>query len=480
MRRKFIINLALLLFLNLLIKPFWIFGIDMTVQNLVGAEQYGFYFPLFNFSVILNILLDLGINNFNNRNIAQNNQLLSKHLSNIMVLKLTLGVVYFFVASVVAVIIGWGWKEFQLLLFLLFNQLLASFTLYFRSNLSALHLFKIDSLISVFDRVLAIIICGTILLIHYKENTFRIEWFVYAQTAAYALTALTAFFFLLSKTDYMRMKFDSRFSLAILKQSYPYALLMLLMIFYIRVDAIMIERLLPDGKEQAGIYAHSFRILDAASMFAYLFAALLLPIFAKMIKNKEPIDKLVRLSFLLLFVPTFIVSATCYVYSHEIIGLLYREHIVVSGNIFAVLILSFIPISSSYIFGTLLTANGNLKQMNLMAAGGMVLNVVLNLILIPKMYAYGAAVASLITQLATAAAQVFIARHIFHLRLNIKTLLHLILFAGGVCALSFFGHQLPVKWFFSFGMIVICSVLLAFATKIFKIKSLLRILKDEK
>jgi len=48
MQRKFITNLGLLILLNLLIKPFWVFGIDRTVQNIVGAEDFGFYFTIFN------------------------------------------------------------------------------------------------------------------------------------------------------------------------------------------------------------------------------------------------------------------------------------------------------------------------------------------------------------------------------------------------------------------------------------------------
>ena len=79
MRKKFIINLAFLLLLNLLIKPFWIFGVERSVQNIVGSAEFGFYFSLFNFSLLLNIILDLGITNFNNRNISQNPQLLRKH-----------------------------------------------------------------------------------------------------------------------------------------------------------------------------------------------------------------------------------------------------------------------------------------------------------------------------------------------------------------------------------------------------------------
>ena len=85
--RKFITNLLILLCLNLLIKPFWILGIDRTIQNTVGTESYGFYFAIFNLTFLFNILLDFGITNFNNKNIAQNNHLLNKHFSGITLLR---------------------------------------------------------------------------------------------------------------------------------------------------------------------------------------------------------------------------------------------------------------------------------------------------------------------------------------------------------------------------------------------------------
>jgi len=57
------------------------------VQNVVGAAEYGFYFSLFSFSNILNILLDFGYNKFtNNRAIARDHANLSSYLSNIVIL----------------------------------------------------------------------------------------------------------------------------------------------------------------------------------------------------------------------------------------------------------------------------------------------------------------------------------------------------------------------------------------------------------
>ncbi|MBK7429569.1 MAG: oligosaccharide flippase family protein [Bacteroidetes bacterium] len=103
----FVTNLGLVLLLNLLIKPYWIIGIDRNVQIAVGTEQYGFYYAIFSFSFILNILLDFGITNFNNKNISQNNHLLSKHLSSIIVLRIMLAVIFALVTFSVGLLIDY-------------------------------------------------------------------------------------------------------------------------------------------------------------------------------------------------------------------------------------------------------------------------------------------------------------------------------------------------------------------------------------
>ena len=71
MQKKFFSNLIWLIFFNLLIKPYAIFGIDAEVQNRVGTETYGMYFTLLNFTLLFNILLDVGITNYNTRYVAQ-------------------------------------------------------------------------------------------------------------------------------------------------------------------------------------------------------------------------------------------------------------------------------------------------------------------------------------------------------------------------------------------------------------------------
>ena len=54
MKQKFVWNLFLIVILNLLIKPFYIIGIDAEVINRVGLTEYGNYFALINLSFLFN------------------------------------------------------------------------------------------------------------------------------------------------------------------------------------------------------------------------------------------------------------------------------------------------------------------------------------------------------------------------------------------------------------------------------------------
>jgi O-antigen/teichoic acid export membrane protein len=461
----------------LLIKPFWIFGIDRTVQNMVGDESYGMYFALFNFSLLLNILLDVGITNFNNKNIAQHNFLLKKHLSNIVGLKFMLAIVYAVFSITVATVIGWGKVQMHLLFFLIFNQFLISFTLYLRSNISGLHLFRTDSILSVLDRSLMIAICSVLLFSGYFRSQFTIEWFVYAQTVAYLLTAIITFIIVLKKSGKINIRFNPKFFIVFLRKSYPYALLILLMSFYNRIDGVMLERMLPEtiGQQQAGIYAQAFRLLDAVSMFGVMVAGLLLPIFAKMIKQREPVGQMIKLSFTFLFVTAVVVAVSSIFYCNEIMEVLYHSNTEHSSEILGILMTGFIGIATTYVFGTLLTANGSMKQLNWMAFTGMVINVSLNLALIPEYQAFGSAYASLFTQLVTAGAQVILATIIFKLKPNYLFLTKLLAFVGATIVFAIASKQFGT-WFYGYLFMISASVLLSFFLRLFNIGGLYKLI----
>ncbi len=418
MKKRFLTNLALLILLNLLIKPFWFFGIEVGVQNRVGEEMYGFYFSLFNFAFILNILLDLGINNFNNRAISRESDHLKDYLAAIVPLKLVLSLVYAGLVFAAGKIIGYSSDQFKMLWILIGNQFLASFILYFRTNISGLQYFRTDSLLSVLDRSLMILFTGLLLWGNILKEPFKIEWFVYAQSLSYILTLITVATIVRFRSGSFLHRVSYKRSLEVLRMSYPFALLILLMSLFNRVDSVMLERILENGKQEAGIYAQSFRIFDAASQFSLLFAALLLPMFSRMIKLEEDVNDLVRTALPLLMVAGITLAISCNFYRVNIIDKLYLDPAAHSSTIFGILMVGFLFVSTSYIYGTLLTANNNLRQLNMVAGITVILNVSLNLILIPRYQSVGAAISSLISQGFYAIAQLVLTRKIMKISMN--------------------------------------------------------------
>lgn len=493
MHKKFLQNLALLLFLNLLVKPFWILGIDRQVQNVVGTDQYGFYFSIFNFSFLFFIFLDLGITNFNNRNIAQNNQLLNKHLAGIASLKLLLGILYGIIIFMMGLIIGYKGEQLYLLAWVGLNQFLLSFILYLRSNISGLLLFKTDSFLSVLDRLLMIGFVSVLLWTGLFSQPFKIEWYVYAQTLAYGVTLLAALVAVLHKSGKLKLHWNTTFFLLIIKKSLPFALLVLIMSFYNRIDSVLLERLLPKplGSEQAGVYAQAYRLLDAGQNFSYLFAVLLLPLFSKMINEGESIARLVRISFSIIITGSLLIAITSSFYGKEIMHLMYSQNsgetlthylgrIDQSQHIFKLLMFSFVAVSSNYIFGTLLTANNNLKTLNLIAFAGLLTNLILNFILIPRFYAVGSAYASLSAQLLTASLQMGFAFRYFHFDFTRSWVIRFFIIMALIVSMGFVIQRYSI-WSWSINLTILFSfgLLVAFLLKLLNIKEFITILTSD-
>lgn len=486
MNSRFLKNILFLLFINLLVKPFWILGVDRTVQNIVGDASYGTYLAIFNFSYLFYIILDIGLTNYNSKEIAQNNSLLSKYFVGISQAKIFLSIAYFIIIFVIGLIIGYNTEQMKLLAVVGLNQVLLSFVLYVRSNISALLLFKTDSILSVLDRVLMILICSFLLWSGiFPKSDFNIYWFVYSQTVSYVITLIIAIYIVLKHTGELTIKFNFPFVLMIIKKSLPYALLVLLMSFYNRLEPVLIERILPKDISaiQAGIYARAYRLFDAGNNISYLFSVILLPLFAAVIKKGEDLQALVKQSFGLMLTMTCIIAIVCIFYSQNLMELLYtiqdnesietyNLRITESSNILKILMGSFVSISVTYIFGTLLTANGNLKQLNIVAAVGVVINLTLNFLFIPVFEAKGAAMTSLCVQFATCAIQFFIAKRIFNLKFGISFWISILSFIILLVTTTSLLKSSDMYWLTSFIISLGLGIVLAFITKMLDFKEL--------
>lgn len=463
----------------MLIKPIFVLWIDVSVQNAVGAEKYGTFFSLYNLSLIFNILLDVGITNFNNRNIAQHPFLLSKYYGKLIGIRFVLFISYFIIVSSIALISDYNKEEYYLLIFLLINQLLLQFILYLRSNISGLMLFTKDTVISVLDRLILIVLVGGLLLSKYD---FKIEWYIYSHTISYFITCTLAFAIVCNNIkSKIRIKIKKEYFFLIFKKSFPFALLILFMSIYNRFDGFIIERILDTGKEKTGIFAQAFRLLDAYSMIGFLFAGLLLPIFSKIIKQKADLSEIFKISFILLIFPSIFFSFTIFFYSKNILSLLYQNHLNESAQLIKILIFSSIPISVSYITGTLLTAAGKLKFLNKLAFTACLFNIISNIVLLKIMGINGAAITSVITQTFVVISQLIFIQKKYKIKIKLKLNLLILYFILYLFALKFLIQYLNfnINIWFEISIFILTGSLFLIVIAKNKIKTILNYIKSK-
>jgi O-antigen/teichoic acid export membrane protein len=419
--RSFYSNLFFSLGLNLLVKPISIFAIDAAVQNIVG-QQYGIYFAFFNFSLIISIVFDFGVNNYSTRLSAQNLPEAKKLFSTILGLRFLLMLGYLAGIGLLKVFITLSWTEYRLILLLGLNQFLIANISFFRSYFAGLQRFRIDAFLSVLDRLLLIISVGYIIYVY--PDGFKlidIESYSIYQFMCYALSFIVAgslaIYYIRPKLEWPRLSE----LLPVVKKSLPFALLIVLMMLYSRLDALLLLHFSVNGQQEAAYYAQAFRLIDALYMFAMVFAGLLFPMFAKMLKeNPSAIAPLVSQASKLLLGSSLAFIVFSLLRGGLLIDQIYSDTSVDSGGILFLLSIAFFGMASNLIYGSLLTANGSLKMLNIISFGGFLVNISLNLILIPKVLNGGAVIAAgvaALTQILVAMVQAIYCKRLFALPL---------------------------------------------------------------
>jgi len=414
--RTFVKNLLWLQALNWLVKPIWILWIERTVQVQLGNEWYGRYFVHFNLGLLFAVLLDAGLNAYVSREVASKGRL--ENRNRVLGLRLFFGAIYVALVGIVAYQQQLDWR---ILAIVVVNQILASVLLLMRAVIQGRQLFISDGFLSVADRLIAIILSAWFL---FGSNSFiglnGIVIFLLAQTAGYAVAVLLGWYLLRfegNRTDYPADEITEvptfgRWT----REVIWFVAMALFMSVFTRIDALMIRNLSPDlmgylglesGYFQAGIYAQSYRLLDAGLIFSTLMSTQLLPIFSKNIKEGKDNTVYVWLSFRLVWFVGLVALFTAYIFGDEILEILYGAKweggpetalALHSHRIFVYLMGTFVAMSSIHVFGTFITAEGRMKWLTVLALMAMMLNIGVNFWLIPKYGASGAGISALITQ----------------------------------------------------------------------------------
>lgn len=238
MSRSFVKNLLWLQVLNWAVKPLWILLIEREVQLRLGDAWYGQYYVLFNAALLFAVVLDAGLANYTAREIASKNAW-SRPLR-LFGLRLGLGAFY---ALLVLGLGLWQGLPLGLLLWVSGNQIMASTVLLLRAVLQGQHRFKADAILSISDRLVALIACSYFLWSGSFEFSALsgLQYFVAAQSIGYAASLALGLSLVLSRPPTLEDSSEHQSWLSWLGSFKWYSLMALLMTLYTRLDVLLLN-----------------------------------------------------------------------------------------------------------------------------------------------------------------------------------------------------------------------------------------------
>jgi len=252
--------------------------------------------------------------------------------------------------------------------------------------------------------------------------------------------------------------------------SLPFAAMGLFNYMYEKVNVLILFSM--KGAVEAGYYGGAAKVIEILNAFV---VAIMAPVYPRLsvIINTESKEKAVRVINLSVKYLAF-AAAPCALFvsalSSDWTNLLLGAKFQHSAPALALLIWTIFLMCMHIIPGYALNSARLTKLVTLVYG----INIILNLILIPKYQALGAAYVSLFTQLFTAIAQVIIAIRIFHFKPQWTMTFRVLLFAALVVVLGMLSMRIGNK-LLGYVILLAVSTLTAFAVGLIDLKSLIKL-----
>lgn len=363
----------------------------ILIARLADVSGTGKYFFVVSFTTIFSIFVDLGLSSVLIRETAKKREVAGKYLGNILGAKAILGVLAYLAVVLVINVMGYPSATKMMVYLSGLVMLLDSFNVTFYAIFRGLHNLKYES-IGVVAGEAVIITFGTVSLLLGAPLYFLIL----------ALLCGSVFNFIFSlgllwkKTDIRpHFAFDKNILLTIFKIAYPFALAGIFVKVYSYLDSVLLSKIV--GDTAVGFWSVAYKITYAFQFIPMAFSAAIFPaLSAYYVSDKTMLRKTFERVIFYLAILAVPISFGIFSLAEPLVLKLYGASYAASVLPLQVAVFAVIFIFLNYPIGALLNATDRQMTNTTMMGVCMIVDVVLNVILIPRISFLGAAISMVV------------------------------------------------------------------------------------
>jgi O-antigen/teichoic acid export membrane protein len=368
------------------------FYVMYTVRYL-GAEGFGILSFALAFTGILGVFADLGLSTLTVREVARDKSLTGKYLGNIAVIKVILVVITYGLIALTINLLGYPELTIKVVYLMALSVVFNSFTSMFYSIFQAYEKMEYRSLGQILNSVLLLL--GTLIAVN---QGFSVAWFAFVYFFVSFLILVYTFFVCIWKFITPKIEINLRFWKPTVKEALPFFLSAVVDIIAFRIDIVMLSMM--KGDRVAGWYSAAYRLMEVLLFIPAAFAGSIYPVLSNSYVSSQNFLKLAyKKSFHYLFIIGIPIAIGTTLLADKIILFIYKGDFVYSIITLQILIWTIPIIFLTYMSGTILASINRqiiALKINFLC---MILNIVINLILIPRYSLVGASIATVITSL---------------------------------------------------------------------------------
>ena len=359
----------------------------LLLARFLGVAAFGVY--NFTLAFVYNFLpvADFGLERFVLRDISREPQQGFFYLARLLPLRLLLSLGAYLLILLLGVVLGQSWQQIAYLAIFGLFIFPYSFTYLLSSFLNAQEKMKYMSLAIVSSQLL-IFVLGVIFILLKLHLSVIFLAGVLGQT-------IVAIFFLL-KTSSWNLKLgwviDKKFFKEAIGQSWVFATLTIVSVFYLRLSILMVNFL--KGAEATGLYGSAFKFIEAMILIPQSVALALFPHFSRLTLNKAKIKEIISpylkgVAFLFFFSLPFVLILT--IFPKTIIKIAYGNEYLLAAPVFKILALSLILFYVNALAANIIHNSKEVKLFLPLLISNFLIKVLFCLLFIPRWSIIGAA-----------------------------------------------------------------------------------------
>lgn len=364
------------------------FVTSMVIARYLGEVGFGRYTFALCFAGMFVILTDLGMGYLTVRAVARDRALAGKYLGHNLIIRAAFGVITFVLVYLAAVVMRYPPVVQSAVLILAFFTIVKCVGSSFGAVFMAFERMKFVALLDVI--MSALILGGVLAGIYLKYDFIRL---ILVYPLAVTVYIGLSFIIIVRTCARPEYAFDFSFAWKLIRDSFPFALTSICLIVLTNIDTVMLKTI--KGDIPAGYYGVTRALISALVFVPANFTTVLYPVFSRYYQSsRDALIKFYEQSFRLLLIMALPIAVGGMIVAERIIVLFYGQSYSPATPSLQIMIWALAIQYVSAVASILMLAANRQKSVTQTSFAAMVLNIILNLILIPRYSVAGASVAT--------------------------------------------------------------------------------------